>query len=638
MRIQQYKIISFDIFDTLIKRSVAKPSDLFYLMEQHFMHKDIGEAAVGFTEKRIKAEELAYQKYGVLPNLKMIYEELHTLYGEYTKELMQFEIEMELAGCRPNHKCVEWFQHLVSEGKTIILLSDMYLSSDILRAMLDRCGVRDYKKIFVSCEHNACKSDGSLFKLVMKQMEVRPSQWIHIGDNRKADVLVPTYMGIRAVWVRNDQKKLCEVSHALPDDSAIAERTLRACVRNCSQAMTDNERMGCEIFGPLLYGFTQWLIEQLEKDKINDVYFLSRDGYVLQKAFEMIKTEKIRSHYLYCSRRSYQVPLIWKHPEFEDVIQPFIHVKRMTLREFLLRIGLDPVKYVEHASAQNLEIDYIYEKSSIFSSEKVIAFYRSIQADVEANSKAEYEALLAYIHSMNMKGAIALVDVGYHGTMQYALEELFRSEHMSINVKGYYVCVSSEAPYIREQKIQAAGYLYDENHGKNFEQIRSICPTLFEAQFLANHGSVKRFVMQNDIGIPEYDVFEYENDSGKMVDEIAIIEAYQTGALTMVRELNDAFAGAWFTMPLEVIFSAYTRLVTSPSLKEARVWGDFRYHSFTQDYIARPKCICHYFFHPSSLKRDFLMCAWKIGFMRRMLRMPLPYKKIYFFLKGKYNK
>lgn len=140
--------VSFDIFDTLIKRSVAKPLDLFLLMEE-YLSRSRSEIPANFAKKRQEAERLAGQEIGRPVSINEIYDKLRGEFGEYTNELMALEIEMEIRGCQPNPKTIEWFRKCVSAGKTIILISDMYLSAEILRRMLDKCGITGYTKIYV---------------------------------------------------------------------------------------------------------------------------------------------------------------------------------------------------------------------------------------------------------------------------------------------------------------------------------------------------------------------------------------------------------------------------------------------------------------------------------------------------------
>ena len=53
LKVEPYKYVSFDIFDTLVKRNVENPTDVFKIME--------GNAGKGFADRRIKAEREARQ-------------------------------------------------------------------------------------------------------------------------------------------------------------------------------------------------------------------------------------------------------------------------------------------------------------------------------------------------------------------------------------------------------------------------------------------------------------------------------------------------------------------------------------------------------------------------------------------------
>ena len=46
-------------------------------------------------------------------------------------------------------------------------------------------------------------------------------------------------------------------------------------------------------------------------------------------------------------------------------------------------------------------------------------------------------------------------------------------------------------------------------------------------------------------------------------------------------------------------------------------------------YLAKPKSIFYYIVKPRMLKTDFALSEWKIGFLKRLLKIKLPYFKIY---------
>lgn len=635
--IDRYQYISFDVFNTLINRSFAQPYDLFLVMQQYCTDEKM-DIPDHFAEKRKEAELRINEKIGRPARLQEVYDELRQELGDNTDRLMTLEIRMELDSCTPNPQCVGWFNQCIAAGKFVVLISDMYLPAQIIAKMLEKCGIHGYRRLFVSCEFGTRKRDGSLFRTVLNELHIHSGELIHIGDNSQSDFFAPLAMGIMAVKVGNDQRRMCKTPYGIDSKNKLIYRTLRACIRNCSYGMTEYEKQGCKIFGPLLYGFTQWLVRQLQMDGINDVYFMSRDGYMIKRAFDELKNDNINTHYLYCSRRAYQVPLLWRYSKFEEVIKPFQHADRMTLRSFLLRIGLDPSMYVEVANRLGLDFDYVYEKRTFYSSKEIINFYNIIRTDAEENSKREYDTLCSYLCALQMPKKIAVVDIGYHGTMQRALIELIKEKQWDIEVVGYYVGVSPDAVYVRTGELRAKGYLYDLDFGSDrWEQIEKGV-ALFELQFLASHGSVIRFILQNGVSVPELDEFEYENSTNQIVNEMEIIKEYQSGAISFVKYMFSVMPLNAIHVSPEVAIYAFEQMQTRPTFEQAQLWGNFRFVNYTYSYLAVPRHLTYYLLHPKQFRKEFLVCNWKIGFMRRLFRVPLPYDRIYMTLKNIYKK
>ena len=623
--IPNYSYVSFDIFDTLIKRNVAKPSDLFILMEKNCV--DILGVESGFTNKRIKAEGKARERYNRPVTIHEIYGELKEEFSSCLGELMQIEIDTEIQQCSPNPEYTKLLEKCVEERKTVILISDMYLPSEVITKMLQKCGILGYTSLYNSCEQRAKKSDGSLFKKVLFDYQLSSSQLLHIGDNLRSDCLVPALLGIRTVRVDNDQDKICRIPKEVSLNSAFEFRTLQACLRNCSREMNEWEKQGCKIFGPLLYGFTQWLLHRLRNDGIYDVFFLARDGYMLKRAFEEIGAKNINTHYLLCSRRSYQVPLIWKKPSFEDVTLPLRVLPKITLRTFIERIGLDPDEYADVALLYNLSLDREFSADTFYNSNEIRDFYEVIKEDVLENSKKEYEGLVAYCRQQNFGSRIAVVDIGYQGSMQYALSNILKAENIDVHIKGYYVSIDTGSTIISEGKVDAEGFISDVGIIEQFQNA-GVQRGLFEIQFLSPEGSTHRFSIKDNQVDVEFAPFEYENNDRQKVDEISIIDRYQNGAVAFVEYMYTNFDMDVLIVTPEISIYPFIRFSNRPTLKQVRTWGRFRFYGLFQTYVALPQKKSIYLRHPKRLKVDFKHSIWRIGFMRSLFRITLPYNKI----------
>jgi predicted HAD superfamily hydrolase len=70
------------------------------------------------------------------------------------------------------------------KGLKIAFISDMYLSSDFIRQCLKEHGLwQSGDRCYVSCEHNAEKITGELFKKVLQSENLSPTSIVHDGNN-----------------------------------------------------------------------------------------------------------------------------------------------------------------------------------------------------------------------------------------------------------------------------------------------------------------------------------------------------------------------------------------------------------------------------------------------------------------------
>jgi len=190
--LKKNEVISFDIFDTLLERTVTLPSDTFEIVG-----KRTGTDPQKFRENRCRAEARARQKAnnGEV-DLDRIYEELAIDYVDSVEQLKRAEIDVELEICRPKISVVKFYNQCVDADKRIILISDMYLSSKQITAMLEKCGINVYEGLYVSNDYGVNKVNGQLYDLVLQEKCIEPSKMIHIGDGIK-----PDYMGAKKAGV-----------------------------------------------------------------------------------------------------------------------------------------------------------------------------------------------------------------------------------------------------------------------------------------------------------------------------------------------------------------------------------------------------------------------------------------------------
>ena len=79
---------------------------------------------------------------------------------------MEQALEMEF--CYANPFMQQVFTQLREHGKRIVITSDMYLSKAFLSELLQKNGYGGDEELYVSCEYEKSKAEGSLYESCRK--------------------------------------------------------------------------------------------------------------------------------------------------------------------------------------------------------------------------------------------------------------------------------------------------------------------------------------------------------------------------------------------------------------------------------------------------------------------------------------
>ena len=199
--IDEHDIISFDIFDTLLYRTVGHPTDVFTLMEPVVR----GFCPIPlFHEARIEAEQEA-RRLSTSEDITLF--DIYTLLDvstDISKCLMDCEKDIECSVLRRDVMMADLLEYAVHHQKKVLVISDMYQTSDFLNTVLQRAGIYGYTNLYVSSEAGVTKASGNLFRLVAKDEHIQSlNSWLHIGDNPHSDFEVPKRLGLDAALYYN---------------------------------------------------------------------------------------------------------------------------------------------------------------------------------------------------------------------------------------------------------------------------------------------------------------------------------------------------------------------------------------------------------------------------------------------------
>lgn len=381
-------------------------------------------------------------------------------------------------------------------------------------------------------------------------------------------------------------------------------------------------RFGYEAFGVILYKFSKWLMECLEEEGIENVFFFSRDGYIMRQSFLLLPgSEKFRSEYIYVSRRSLRVPLLWTGTESRHSI--IFPTRYISIQDLLASVGLEPEEYRDIVTEHGLELSTIVKGEAIENDHRLRMLLDRIWGDIERRSKDEYEKTTAYIRRFSTGEGMAVVDIGWRGTMQKYLCMLLGSMNMATDVKGYYLTLNSD--HLRDFKMRGfLGNVSEKNEG--VDELRGYIG-LIETLFLRTEGSTKCYKAgEHGEIVPELEEYEYF-ENGAFSWEARSVERLQTGALQFISDYIDSGSTFLDMFSDRMAFHNLHRIATMPKRSDIALFSGFRfYNNGTVSHLARNKTMRHYMFHIKEFRKDFYESRWRIGFMKGLFMIPLPYE------------
>lgn len=623
--LDKYEYISFDIFDTLIKRDVENPNEVFAIIGKIYFKK-----SNTFKEDRLNAEKQTRKELNDKEEILLddIYNMLIKDYNysqEDAKKLKDLEINIEINLCTKNKEIYEVYKHCLKNNKKIIVVSNMYLDEKIINKILKNNGYEQYK-LYLSSTIGK-KKNGTLFEYVLNDLNIKSNQILHIGDSYRNDYLSAKKNKIKALRIpRNVNKLTHSENKQIIEKDILFTKSLNSFTNNRLSNQEDKYyNFGYQSFGILLYGFNKYMHYNLEKKGIKDIFFFSRDGYIIKKVYdEMYPNDEIKSHYIYVSRRSLRVPQIWTNPELENVVKSFPLAKMLSMETFLNNIGLNPNNYTKILNEYNLELKTTIFKKDILNNQNIIDFYNEIKQDVINHSKAECNLLLEYFKQENFKGKVAIVDIGWHASLQYFIDNLAKKCKYDIDMEGYYIGLAKEA----KTGIKTNGYIIDFDSKTNSCDSWKSYNGLIETLFLAQEGSTKTFKKQGPKIKPVLYKYEYSKETGEKEKEALYVESLQQGAVDFAKDFKKSILAQIDFCS----FTAYRKIYLTgiyPNKKDLIMFSKFRFLEEKIEYLAMPKKLLYYFTHLKALKKDLFSSRWKIGFMKNLFKINLPYLKFY---------
>ncbi len=362
-------LYSFDIFDTLIKRKGLKPVSIFRYVREMLIRSNLNYPDYlkrNFIKARMCAEANAREFYKKLSDvqpveyLEISFEEIYDrlavqykLSDEQKLYLMNLEKQAEIDNCIPYEENLEKFRELVSNNEKVLLISDMYLPEETIRAMLNKVDpILNTVPLYLSSKYGVQKTTKKLFIKAYKDIEdYNFGEWIHYGDNDFADRKMPSQLGIKTINHKipdfNRYEKILSDRIATYDGYLVANTMLKFRQQHPNDI---KEQYAYEYCSAYFVPYIHWCLKDAIEKGYKCLYFISRDGHHLKRIADTIieiKGYNIKTKYIYGSRKAWRIPSFINKidDEFFSHIGNFAQLKNY--EQVLKALGISDLEFDE---------------------------------------------------------------------------------------------------------------------------------------------------------------------------------------------------------------------------------------------------------------------------------------------------
>lgn len=511
-RIRVCKIVSFDVFDTILFRACNHYTDVFEMVGRAIKKDDpaFPLAPVAYKNLRVAAEQRAKKEYKKRTgsyeiSFEDIFDQMPTL-AAYVDRLSQLELFYEEQVQYLNPHICSLIRHCTQQGKTVVLLSNMYHNRVQIESFLTKAGLDcdDIKQIYVSSEYRASKTAGELFcQLINDYPEVNPEEMLHIGDDINTDIAGAAAVGLQTCHysvVPENAGSIYDYEHTVYQVDLGELRSLRklASANVADRSVnTFYQKLGAEVLGPLYAAFADYVIQQACCHDIEIILPIMREGELLSRLITRALVHQkigIICNPLYLSR----IPA-FTASLCEENLQKSI--RQMLLRgganvctlfeQFCIDIIQTPYKHLAHKTLSSLGDTLKAEIEQFF-----LTSHNKEQ--ILENAQNQRQLLLQYLLDLTDGKRALIVNLGIKGSTETLLHTIVRNTSLEGTLRYLLLMGSSSCVEHLLDGVNIEGWLG--LGGENGDDIDAIMPhvPVLETLLNAHCGTVLKYVQEKN--------------------------------------------------------------------------------------------------------------------------------------------
>lgn len=506
-------VLSVDVFDTAITRSVESPADVFALIELR-LQGDLGRRVKGLALDRELAEEDARRAAHSAGREEVTLDDIYVSLGVRRPELRSHlvriraeEIAAEQSVIMGVKLLLEIVRGMQAAGRRVVFVSDMYLSDNTIEEFLQYCGYDTSGGVLVSSTTGCTKASGSQWA-VLQRLVGPEARILHIGDNAWADGASPNKRGVAShlfVEARSSRRSGGPLAPAvLPFSRATRAAYLSTqgdrrdkanWTTHSDRAIAEFMRRFGETWGGVVVGsFIRWLETRVQQNELTQLAFCARDGWLLREAWRVAgfgRRAKLHENYLYISRTVLNMselfcelreglPLIEAVNKIIDSSQPI----KFILSSVRL---LENIELISDVTAAFGNLDVIVPRDRLAELREILLHH---QTSLLAAMESFYIETAGYLNQEIIKNArVGMVDLGWHGTLQSGMGKIFKIENFNSVLSGFYYGLWPAAQARRPRAGWMEACFGSDFRSANEQSGLQFAVNILELLHSGNHGS-----------------------------------------------------------------------------------------------------------------------------------------------------
>ncbi len=495
--------VSFDLFDTLLVRRIHDP-DMVKLPVARFIAEKAALQGLRISWEKVQRFRDTIEKEHRNETGKE-FVDFEACYPEFMRETLEsifkdrynpalldevtdYEMRMENAMLVPRAGMADWLKELSARGKRVLIVSDIYLPSVLLKRIAEHAGLLEHvTDVISSADSFLAKASGKAFPLIQEKFSLEKKGWLHIGDNPISDGLRPAEFGLQALVLLDSSekrrkaivKRQVNYGEGRPFWRGRALQQLMLPLEEENTGHTPLYIEGYNFLSPLVSGFVQQIAERCQELAIGKIFFLSREGWTFKKVWEQITPVLFPAgnlpeiEYLYVSRMAL-AGASCAHQGLSRINADiaFLPVGNRDFRDICRIFALDAEVLAPYLERYDLAVDTVLSPHHDgFDPENRLGFNEMLEEDesfqdaVREQVRPASEALQLYLRDVGFfdHQDVALVDIGWLGTIQRFFYEAIEHLEEKPRCHGFLFGATRGIPYPATPDNYIEGVVYDRN-------------------------------------------------------------------------------------------------------------------------------------------------------------------------------